>query len=126
MKKQINNIFTDIPKTLLNLISSVMVDGIVYKNLKDWCANIVEGENIIIINPISSTNRKVIVKEVALHDTPYFKFNELYNNNNPIPMVEMYGVLLEEKDKTVKMDLWDKEHKVHWSGWLLRSWILEW
>lgn len=126
MKKQINNIFTDIPKTLLNLISSVMVNGIVYKNLKDWCANIVEGENIIIINPISSTNRKVIVKEVALHDTPYFKFNELYNNNNPIPMVEMYGVLLEEKDKTVKMDLWDKEHKVHWSGWLLRSWILEW
>lgn len=126
MKKQINNIFTDIPKTLLNLISSVMVDGIVYKNLKDWCANIVEGENIIIINPISSTNRKVIVKEVALHDTPYFKFNELYNNNNPIPMVEMYGVLLEEKDKTVKMDLWDKEHKVHWSGWLLKSWILEW
>ena len=126
MKKQINNIFTDIPKTLLNLISSVMVNGVVYKNLKDWCANIVEGENIIIINPISSTNRKVIVKEVALHDTPYFKFNELYNNNNPIPMVEMYGVLLEEKDKTVKMDLWDKEHKVHWSGWLLRSWILEW
>jgi len=126
MKKQINNIFTDIPKTLLNLISSVMVNGVVYKNLKDWCANIVEGENIIIINPLSSTNRKVIVKEVALHDTPYFKFNELYNNNNPIPMVEMYGVLLEEKDKTVKMDLWDKEHKVHWSGWLLRSWILEW
>ena len=126
MKKQINNIFTDIPKTLLNLISSVMVNGVVYKNLKDWCANIVEGENIIIINPLSSINRKVIVKEVALHDTPYFKFNELYNNNNPIPMVEMYGVLLEEKDKTVKMDLWDKEHKVHWSGWLLRSWILEW
>lgn len=126
MKKQLNNIFNDIPKTLLNLISSVMVNGVVYKNLKDWCANIVEGENIIIINPLSSTNRKVIVKEVALHDTPYFKFNELYNNNNPIPMVEMYGVLLEEKDKTVKMDLWDKEHKVHWSGWLLRSWILEW
>ena len=56
-----------------------------------------EGE-FIIINPLSSTNRKVVVKEVALHDTPYFKFNELYNNNNPIPMVEMYGVLLEEKN----------------------------
>ena len=125
MKKQVDNTFTEIPKTLLNLISSVMVDGVLYKNISEWVSNIKDGENVLIINPIKQDSHKVIVKDLALHDTPFFKFNEIYNNNNPIPMVEMFGVTLEEKEKMIKMDLWDKDHKIHWVGWLLKSWILE-
>ena len=37
----------------------------------------------------------------------------------------MYGIKIEEKDKMVKMDLWDKDHKIHWVGWLLKNWFLE-
>lgn len=125
MKIQIYNTFTEIPKTLLNLISSVRVDGVLYKNISEWVSNIKEGENVLIINPIKQDTHKVVVKESALHDTPFFKFNSIYNANNPIPKTEMYGIKIEEKDKMVKMDLWDKDHKIHWVGWLLKSWILE-
>lgn len=125
MKKQIDNTFIEIPKTLLNLISSVMVDGVFYKNISEWVSNIKEGENVLIINPIKQDSHKVVVKESALHDTPFFKFNSIYNAGNPIPKTEMYGIKIEEKDKMVKMDLWDKDHKIHWVGWILRSWILE-
>lgn len=125
MKKQVDNTFTEIPKTLLNLISNVMVDGVLYKNISEWLSNIKEGENVLIINPIKQDAHKVVVKESALHDTPFFKFNSIYNAGNPIPKTEMYGIKIEEKDKMVKMDLWDKDHKIHWVGWLLKSWILE-
>lgn len=125
MKKQIDNTFTEIPKTLLNLISNVMVDGVLYKNITEWSPYIKEGENILILNPIKSEEIKVVVKDAALHDTPFFKFNEIHNENRPIPMKEMYGHVVEENSRMIKMDLWDKDHKIHWNGWLLRNWILE-
>lgn len=125
MKKQIDNTFTEIPKVLYNLVSSILFNDVLYNNLKDCSKYIKDGENVLIINPVKQVNKKVVVKESALQDTPFFKFNELHNNNNPIPMTEMFGVVLEEKEKMIKMDLWDKEHKIHWIGWLLRSWIIQ-
>lgn len=125
MKNKQDKYFCEIPKILLNLVSDVMVEGVLYKNIGEWVSNIKEGENVLTINQIKSNSKKIVVKQCALKDTPYFKFNEIYNNNNPIPMKEMFGVTLEEKEKMIKMDLWDKDHKIHWVGWLLRSWILE-
>lgn len=124
MKKQIDNTFTEIPKTLLNLVSCIMVNGKKYNNIKEWSPNIEEGDNVIILNLPKENVKKVVVKESALQDTPFFKFNEIYNNNKPIPMTEMYGLALENREKMIKMDLWDKDHKIHWVGWLLRSWLI--
>lgn len=124
MKKQIDNTFTEIPKTLLNLVSCIMVNGKKYNNIKEWSSNIEEGDNVIILNLPKENVKKIVVKESALQDTPFFKFNEIYNNNKPIPMREMYGLILENREKMIKMDLWDKDHKIHWVGWLLRSWLI--
>ena len=123
MKEEI--IFTKIPKTLLNLYSKIMVDNVIYKNLKEWSPQAKIGENILIINPIQEKKLRIIVKESALHDTPFFQYHKMKNNNIPIPLTEMEGIKLEETEKSVKMDLWDKEHKIHWVGWLVKSWIIE-
>lgn len=126
MKKEIDNTFTELPKILKTMIGSVVVDGNEYKNISEWYEQIKPqvGNYSIIFNAEKNISKKVTVKEQALSDTPFFKFNELYNKNNPIPKTEMYGFVLEEDLKMCKMDLWDKEHKIHWVGWLLKSWIL--
>lgn len=124
MKNKPDKYFCEIPKILLNLISGVMVDGVLYKNIGEWAPNIKEGENVLTINPIKSNSKKIVVKQCALKDTPYFKFNELFNQSRPIPMTEMYGVTIEDSDKMVKMDLWDKNKRVHWIGWVLKNWIV--
>ena len=119
--------YTELPKVLLMLISKVAANGKIYSNIAEWYNSLPEknGGFSIIINPESTKVIKIKVKDKALSDTPYFKFNELFNNGVPIPMTEMEGIQIEEKEKMVKMDLWDKEHKIHWIGWLLKSWILE-
>ena len=125
MKKQIDNTFTEIPKILLNLISKVIVNDKEYNSIKEWSIHARKGENILLLSPTFNTKLKIIVKESALHDSPFFQFHKQHNNNVPIPLTEMYGIKIDERDKTVKMDLWDKEHKIHWVGWLVKSWILE-
>lgn len=125
MKKEINNIFTEIPKTLLLMISKIMVDGKEYANIKEWSKEIKIGENIITINPVSTHQIKIIVKDSALQDTPFFQYHKINNNNIPIPFREMYGVKIDEREKSVRMDLWNKEHTIHWCGWLLKNWIIK-
>lgn len=127
MKKQIDNTFTEMPKFLKTFIAPIMADGICYDNIESWWSNSKQiGENIIILNPSEqSKSKKVIVSENALHDTEFFKFHKIHNGNVPIPMTEMYGVKVEERPNSVKMDLWDEHKRVHWIGWLLKSWILE-
>lgn len=125
MKHEINNIFTEIPKTLLLMVSKILVDGQEYSNIKEWAKDLKPGDYTLIINPLPSKIVRIKVKSNALHDSPFFQFHKQHNNNIPIPLTEMYGIKVDEKDKTVKMDLWDKEHKIHWVGWLLKSWILE-
>ena len=126
MKKEINNIFTEIPKTLLLMVSKVSTnDGKEYNNIKEWSKNIKPGENIITINPVTSKKYRIVVKPSALHDSPFFQYHRINNNNNPIPLTEMYGTYIDDRDKSVKMDLWSKDHKIHWVGWLVKSWIIE-
>ena len=124
---KVDNTFTELTKILTTMVSKVVVDGKEYKNITEWYNSLdkKEGEYTILFNSSTSDFKKVIVKEQALSDTPFFKFNQIYNSNHPIPKTEMYGIKIEEKDKMVKMDLWDKDHKIHWVGWLLKSWILE-
>ena len=126
MKRDIDNTFIELPKIFSTMIGKVVVDGKSYKNIVEWYNSlpIKEGEFIVTFNLKDTLETKIVVKDLALSDTPFFKFNALYNNGNPIPKVEMYGIKIDEKDKMVKMDLWDKEHKIHWVGWLLKSWIL--
>ena len=119
--------FTELPKVFKTMISKVVVDGKEYKNIEEWydSLNNKEGHYKVIFNMPNSNLLKVIVKERALSDTPFFKFNEFYNHNKPIPKTEMYGVKVEEKYNMIKMDLWDKDHKMHWDGWILKSNIVE-
>lgn len=119
--------FTELPKVFSTMVSRVIVDGKEYKNITEWynALDKKEGEYLILLNAKISDSKKVVVKEQALSDTPFFKFNSIYNNGNPIPKTEMYGMKIDERDKMVKMDLWDKDHKIHWVGWLLKSWFVE-
>ena len=124
MKKEIDNTFIELPRFLSTMIAPIQVKGKFYSSIKEWDKDKVEGENIIIINPIKSDYYKIIVKESALQDTPFFQYHKLRNNNNPIPMTEMYGVKLEETEKSVKMKLESKDKKTHWTGWLVKNWIV--
>lgn len=119
--------FTELPKSFKMLIEKVVVDGKEYKNIMEWyeSLNNKEGEFTIFLNTKSSKFSKIVVKEQALKDTPFFKFNQFYNDNKPIPMTEMYGIKIEEKDNMIKMDLWDKDHKIHWVGWVLKNNIVQ-
>lgn len=123
MKKET---FTELPKVFKTMISKVIVDGKEYKNIVEWYNSLdnKEGEFNVLFNSITSKLVKIQVSESALKDSPFFKFNEIYNNNKPIPMTIMQGIKLEEEDNKVKMDLWDSEHKINWVGWILKSWIL--
>ena len=123
--KKIDDTFNEIPKTLLLMVSKILVEGKEYANIKEWSKNIKEGDNVITINPIITKVMKIVVKDSALQDTPFFQYHKINNNNIPIPFTEMYGIKIDEKEKSVKMDLWDKGHKIHWVGWLVKSWILE-
>lgn len=127
MKNEIDNKFTELPKIFSMLIEKVVADNKEYSNINEWFNSLPkkEGNFTVILNPVKTEVTKIIVKEQALSDTPFFKFNKFYNNDKPIPMTEMYGIKIEEKDKMVKMDLWDKDHKIHWVGWLLKNWFLE-
>lgn len=117
--------FNTLPPFLLTMVSKIRVNNKDYSNIKEWAPNIEYGENIVIINPVQYDIVKIVVKDSATHDSPFFPFNKLHNNNKPIPLTTMYGKTIEEDDKMIKMDLWDKEHKVHWIGWLLKSWIIK-
>ena len=117
--------FNTLPPFLLTMVSKIRVNNKDYSSIKEWAPKIEYGENIIIINPIKYDFVKITVKESARHDSPFFQFNKLHNNNKPIPLTIMYGIPIEEDNKMIKMDLWDKEHKVHWIGWLLKSWIIK-
>ena len=78
--------FTELPKVFKTMISKVVVDGKEYKNIEEWydSLNNKEGHYKVIFNMPNSNLLKVIVKERALSDTPFFKFNEFYNHNKPI------------------------------------------
>ena len=119
--------FSELPKIFTTMVGKVVVDGVEYKNILDWYNTLKdkEGDFEVMFNVKTTTSGKVVVKEQALSDTPFFKFNAIHNGGVPIPFTEMYGVKLEEMDRMIKMDLWDKDRKVHWVGWLLKSWILE-
>lgn len=127
MSEQVDDTFTELPKLFTTMIGKVVEDGKEYKNIVEWYNSLPEkdGEHIVLLNIRNTDSVKVVVKEQALSDTPFFKFNAIYNSGNPIPKTEMYGMKIDERDKMVKMDLWDKEQKIHWVGWLLKSWILE-
>ena len=127
MSNQVYDTFTELPKLFTTMIGKVVEDGKEYKNITEWYKSLQEkdGEHILLLNIRNTDSVKVVVKEQALSDTPFFKFNAIYNAGNPIPKTEMFGLKLEENDRMVKMDLWDKDHKVHWVGWLLKSWLVE-
>lgn len=125
MKKEIDNTFNELPKTLLLMVSKVNSNGKEYQSISEWSKDIKEGENILVINPCKVKKYRIVVKESALHDTPFFQYHRINNNNKPIPLTEMYGIQVSERDKSIKMDLWNKEHTIHWVGWLVRSWIVE-
>lgn len=124
MKKEIDNTFTELPKFLFTFVAPIIANGKKYNNIKEWDKDKMIGENIIIINPASVEKFKVIVKDSALQKNPFFPYHDNLNNGIPVPKTEMYGEKIQETDKSVKMDLWDKNHKIHWIGWILKSWII--
>lgn len=125
MKSTVDNEFEDLPLILKNLLGKVYCNGVYYSSLREWYSTNPKGENIVILNPISVRTYKIKVKDLAKKDSPFFRFNEIYNNNCPIPLNEMQGKLIDETDKMKKFDLWSEDHNVHWIGWIMKSWILE-
>lgn len=66
MKNQIDNTFTELPKTLLNLISKIKVEDKEYNNIKEWYNSLPkkEGNFIIVLNPSTKNIKVEKVKEI--------------------------------------------------------------
>lgn len=117
----------ELPKCFKYLLSKVRYENDIYSNIIDWYNSLQNknGQFTIILNPIESKQLRIEVSNTALSDSPFFKFNHIYNNDNPIPEKEMFGIKIEEKDNMIKMDLWNKSRTKHWVGWILKSKILK-
>ena len=66
MKKQIDNTFTELPKTLLNLVSKIKVDDKEYNNIKEWYNSLSkkEGNFVVVLNPSIKKIKVEKVKEI--------------------------------------------------------------
>ena len=117
--------FDSIPDILLTLDCPVLVDGVYYNNIREWYHG-QEGEFNIEYNVKSSKGViRITVKEGMTKLLPGFGFHSVHNNNTPMPMNVMEGKILEDNGRMKKMDLWDKNHTVHWIGWVLKSMIIQ-
>ena len=116
-----------LPRCFDYILSKVYYNDKIYNNITTWYNELDKksGDFTIILNPLISNRVKIVVSKSALEDSPFYPFNQIYNNGNPIPQEVMVGTKLEEKDNMYKMDLWDENHKVHWIGWILKSKILK-
>lgn len=116
-----------LPKCFKYLLSKVYYDGQIYNNIITWYDSLKEksGQFTVILNPKISNRIKITVARSAMVDSPFYSFNQIYNDNKPIPKEVMIGTKIDERDNMIKMDLWDESHKIHWSGWILKSKILK-
>ena len=115
-----------LPKFFKTLTSRVQVNGVSYANVWEWFQTLTkDGNYVVVFNPYVSKTVKIVVKASAQQDTPFFHFNAIYNNGQGIPLTEMIGCRVDERENMVKMDLWNEEHTVHWIGWILKSKILQ-
>lgn len=119
--------FEHLPKCFKYLLSKVYYNGKIYNNITSWYDSLdrKSGDFDLIINPIISKQIKITVSKGALEDSPFYPFNQIYNNNKPMPKETMLGNKIEDGGNMVKMDLWDENHKVHWIGWILKSKIIK-
>lgn len=124
--------FESIPDILLSLNCPVSVNGKKYNTIRDWYTG-QEGEFIITFNAVTDSIVKselkigqiqITVKE-GMTKLSGLGFHKVHNNNIPMPCNVMVGTVLSEDERKKKMDLWDKNHKIHWVGWVLKSMILK-
>ena len=126
MIKDKDSIFSSLPKFLTTFVGRVVADGVSYSCLSEWFNTLTRnGTYCVVLNPVVSHQVHIHLKPAAQHDSEFFPFNKIYNNNIAVPSLEMIGTKLDERDNMVKMDLWDISHKYHWIGWILKSHILK-
>ena len=66
--------FKELPKIFSMLIEKVVADNKEYSNINEWFNSLPkkEGNFTVILNPVKTEVTKIIVKEQALSDTPFF------------------------------------------------------